>query len=262
MGFRDLKRLLKNKSKIVLENKQNLLEDYWIFDFSIEKNTPPNHKKITQDITWLPGDYCLISFADKRVTKGMKHRYMSIVSTPQQGFIRLAMRIGSQPSAFKSCMANLVKGETMVMRGPSGSFHICDYQNPIVMLAGGIGITPMLAMIRHLTEETEQSSPAVVHSKVHLLYTTKGQPLFREDLETLATGNASIQLNFLQGRDAIHSAVADLLHQFSTTGTYYIAGPQGFCTDIKRKLRHSKIPNKRIFIDPFYGCQPLFLNKG
>ncbi|TPW03011.1 MAG: FAD/NAD(P)-binding oxidoreductase [bacterium] len=72
-------------------------------------------------------------------------------------------------------------GDTVRVRGPSGAFHLDpDSDLPVVMIAGGIGITPMVSMLHWLARVAPERS-------VHLVYAVQnsGVHAFRLELQTL-----------------------------------------------------------------------------
>jgi ferredoxin-NADP reductase len=72
-------------------------------------------------------------------------------------------------------------GETVRVRGPSGAFHLDpDSDLPVVLIAGGIGITPMVSMLHWLARAAPERS-------VHLVYAVQnsGVHAFRLELQTL-----------------------------------------------------------------------------
>lgn len=72
-------------------------------------------------------------------------------------------------------------GDTIQVRGPSGAFYLDpDPDLPVVMIAGGIGITPMESMLRWLAGATPQR-------RVHLFYAVQNSAVhaFRLELRTL-----------------------------------------------------------------------------
>ena len=49
--------------------------------------------------------------------------------------------------------AKLKRGDVLSIRGPYGSFTIREHQQPILLVAGGSGLAPVLAMLRALANE-------------------------------------------------------------------------------------------------------------
>ena len=59
---------------------------------------------------------------------------------------------------FSSHLHSLSVGDVIEARAPAGNFLIdAAERRPVVLLAGGIGITPMLAMLRHLVHEGKRT---------------------------------------------------------------------------------------------------------
>lgn len=75
-------------------------------------------------------------------------RSFSFASAPHEGEIMVATRM--RPSPFKRGLEALAPGATVEMTGPLGELRIEEGGGPLVFLAGGIGITPFLGMLRHL----------------------------------------------------------------------------------------------------------------
>lgn len=72
-------------------------------------------------------------------------------------------------------------GDTVRVRGPSGTFHLDPESDlPVVMIAGGIGITPMVSMLHWLAR-------AAPERRVHLVYAVQngGAHAFRLELRTV-----------------------------------------------------------------------------
>lgn len=55
-------------------------------------------------------------------------------------------------------------GDRMMLHGPLGSFYLREARRPILMIAGGTGVAPMLSMLEHLAEQGAGGQP------VHLVY--------------------------------------------------------------------------------------------
>lgn len=80
-------------------------------------------------------------------------------------------------------------GDTVRVRGPTGAFHLDpDSDRPVVLIAGGIGITPMVSMLHWLAHAAPERS-------VHLVYAVQnsGVHAFRLELQTLFQARRSFR---------------------------------------------------------------------
>jgi len=78
-------------------------------------------------------------------------RSFSIASSPEDQDLLFATRM--RDSAFKRVLKASPFGTEVEMEGPMGSFTLHNKAaKPAVFLAGGIGITPFLSMVRHATQ--------------------------------------------------------------------------------------------------------------
>src|SRR5690349_15824858 len=74
-------------------------------------------------------------------------RTFSIASGPSESTLQIATRM--RDTAFKRVLGSLAPGAALKIRGPMGKFILPeDPSRPVVLLAGGIGITPFMSMLR------------------------------------------------------------------------------------------------------------------
>ncbi len=79
-------------------------------------------------------------------------RTFSIVSSPAEPFLEFATRM--RDTAFKRILGNAVPGLEVKLEGPFGSMTLHkDQARPAVFLAGGIGITPFMSILRQAEAE-------------------------------------------------------------------------------------------------------------
>ena len=81
-------------------------------------------------------------------------RTLSVASSPNASTsLMVAMRM--RKSAFKNSLKSLPLGAKLRVSSPMGSFTLHrDSSRPAVFLAGGIGITPVLSILAHATEQS------------------------------------------------------------------------------------------------------------
>lgn len=78
-------------------------------------------------------------------------RMFTIASAPHEPELMIATRMRN--TAFKRVLRDLPLGTDLLLDGPEGEMVLdAAEQRPLALLAGGIGITPFLAMARHALE--------------------------------------------------------------------------------------------------------------
>src|SRR5260370_33672148 len=107
--------------------------------------------------------------------EGPDGRPMSLATSPTRPNLEYAVRDGD--SAFKRAFASLRPRDKGVVEGPSGHYVLKE-DRPAVLLAGGIGITP-------LTRMAEYASDRKLPIQVRLVYSNRseGEIAFRPELE-------------------------------------------------------------------------------
>ncbi len=107
---------------------------------------------------FIPGQNIDLTLADQmEVDSGDTGRTFSIASAPHEEEIMIGVRLRDNP--YKEALETLPIGSDVVIDGPYGLFSLhSDETVPAVFIAGGIGITPILSMLRHL-KHTGRSYP-------------------------------------------------------------------------------------------------------
>lgn len=109
-------------------------------------------------------------------------RTFSFITIPSDTELGFATRM--RDTAFKRNLKNAEPGLEILIKNPRGSLVLpADTNRPIVMLVGGIGITPMISIIR---EASKQKSA----QKITLLYANRtiAQTAFFTQLQQLTKG--------------------------------------------------------------------------
>jgi ferredoxin-NADP reductase len=181
----------------------------------------------------------------------------SLVSAPFENELVIATRM--RDSAYKRALKALPIGASVAIEGPFGSLTLHgDRTRAAVVIAGGIGITPFMSMLRQATHDRRSQRFVVLCSNrraEEATYLAELEQLERDDdsFRLIATitqpGNGSGQRQ--TGRiDAamIRNAVAGL-----NSPVYYVAGPPGWVEAMRRTLNDEQVSDDDIRSEDFFG---------
>ncbi len=186
-------------------------------------------------------------------------RVLSIVSAPHEPQLTVATRLTD--SAFKRCLKELPDGTDLCLAGPGGNFTLReDPARSAVFIAGGIGITPFMSMIRHLTH-------AGVAQKITLFYSNRepAAATFLSELEELEKVNPNFQLvatmTALEEGSAPWHGETDLIDQemlarhLPDLGApiYYCVGPTPMVASTKDMLKAAGVASQDVIVEQFTG---------
>jgi len=126
-------------------------------------------------------------------------RSYSIASPPEETLVALTVeRIDNAEVSPYLCDV-LQVGDGLEVRGPIGGYFVWDITQggPLLLVAGGSGIVPLMAMLRHHARADVRVRAQV---PVRLLYSARSweDVIYRNELEQLAQG----QVTFTLTRDA------------------------------------------------------------
>ena len=181
---------------------------------------------------------------------------MSLACSPTTPYLEFGARVSESP--WKQAFAALRPGDEAEVDGAYGDF-VLDESSPAVLVAGGIGITPLKGM-------AEYAADRQLPINVRLVYSNRdeGEIAYRSELEALTRQNPSFQVVHTLTRASEDSSWtgrrgridADLLAQTSrglSSPTYYVCGKPWMVQDTFRMLRGLGVTDNRINYEVFRG---------
>jgi glycine betaine catabolism B len=113
----------------------------------------------------LPGQYMEWVLPLAKGDSRGNRRSFTISSSPTEPELSFAVRVPDRPSAYKRALMGLRLGDTIIASELSGDFVMPGRKDrPIVLIAGGIGITPFRAMLRYLLDRGERRDVTLITS--------------------------------------------------------------------------------------------------
>lgn len=183
----------------------------------------------------------------------------SLVSAPFESELVLATRM--RDSVFKNALGALPVGSRAQIEGPFGSLTLHNNRaRPAVMLAGGIGITPFMSILRAATKEH-------LPQRLVLLYSNRRpeDSAFLAELQLLERENNQFSLvaTMTQMRESklpwsgetglVDEAMLKQVGAGLVAPIYYLAGPPGMVGALRDSLNHAGVDDDDIRSEEFYG---------
>lgn len=132
------------------------------------------------EINFYGGQFFMVSIEGDE--ENLKRAY-SITSSPsEKGYIEIGLdKVGK----FSTKLFGTKTGDVLIFKGPYGKFYFTeDMKNNLVFLGGGVGITPLMSIIRYCNDEK-------LSNKIKLLYSVKipQNILYKDELEKIKNEN-------------------------------------------------------------------------
>ncbi|MCL2021112.1 MAG: 2Fe-2S iron-sulfur cluster-binding protein [Betaproteobacteria bacterium] len=216
-----------------------------------------------------PGQFLTFRFDLPKESGGSEQiiRCYSLSDAPNHDYYRISVKrvpaptqSAFPPGRYSNFLHDHVKiGDRLYLRAPSGHFYLIPGDDPVVLIGGGIGITPMLSMIEWML--TQQKN-----REIWLFYGVRDgrEAIMRTHLQTLAKNypNFHLYLCFsqplaeeIQGSDYQHAGYVDvaLLRMKLLLKPYhfYICGPAPMMESLVPSLEEWGVPPGRIHFEAF-----------
>lgn len=168
--------------------------------------------------------------------KAENERWFTIASAPNEGVIQATTRISD--SAFKQSLAALQPGDEILTHDLGGDFTWETSGAPVVLVAGGIGVTPFRSI---LMERKATGKPL----NATLLYFNRTQEVpFQSLFEGLAREYPELRLQLLVGQHMTPETILDLVPA-SKEQTVYLSGPEPMVESVGAGLREHGVMLKQ-----------------
>lgn len=210
----------------------------------------------TIPFAFAPGQFLTFS---AEVGDRIVRRSYTIASPPTRtSYVEITVKREDDGEFSRLLHDKIAVGDTLEVRGPAGAFTFDGGgASSIVLIAGGVGITPMMCVIRYLTD---MSWPG----EMFLVFAARStdELIFREELEYLqrryprlhvaaavgarSEGTAWMGLEGQITKDALAHAVPDLAKR-----RVHLCGPPPMMDAIRRILAELGVPENQIKAEAF-----------
>ncbi|WP_324671175.1 ferredoxin reductase [Hymenobacter sp. GOD-10R] len=188
-------------------------------------------------------------------------RSYSIASPPEQvGEIDLTIELIDDGEVSAYLHEGVAVGDSLEVRGPIGGYFVWRkemYDLPLLLVAGGSGVVPLMAMLRHRTA-VQATNPTVLLFSVR----TAAEAIYRQELEALAQQDPHFSLVFTFTRQAPlawngyhrridQAMLTEVLTQFSVLPQVFVCGPTQLVEQAANTLLDLGLPAESIRTERF-----------
>lgn len=193
-----------------------------------------------------PGQFAFTRFRSEEVPE--EEHPFTIASSPDNS-LKFSIKDSGD---YTSKIGELEPGDEAVIEGPYGGFRLPE-KDSLVLIAGGIGITPFMSMIRFMAENPEESR------ETHLLYGNRKLEdiAFKEGLEKIEDENDWLEVTHVLSEEEAEGfrtgyIGADLLERYTGDGRrFMVCGPEPMMDSVVEDLEVLDVDKSRIELEQF-----------
>ena len=223
----------------------------------IARDTVAVHFHKPEDFRFQPGQTVSLTLPSDAPDAPVLRHTFSLVSAPHENELCIATRVRATP--FKQALARLQPGAELRFSGPYGKLTPpAATDRPLVLIAGGIGITPCISMLRDAAHRGSDRPFLLLYSN-----RTREQAAFLDELRELARRNPRLRLlatltgpedggwDGLRGR--IDAALLRQALQGLDAPLCYVTGTPAMVETIRALLAAAGVPDDAVLDEGFHG---------
>ncbi len=204
--------------------------------------------RVPDEFTFTAGQYVwlilpTLKYDDPRGSR----RAFSIASSPlRKGVITMAFRASG--SGFKRTLREITLPSEVQIAGPFGHLSLPSEDRPVVMVAGGIGVTPFISMIRYATETLRPLPIVLVYAN-----TSPARVVYADVLSELQARNEYLTVAHHTGAiepQRLRDVTPDM--RFAE---WFVIGPQDMSIEVGNFLQNEGITSKQLHFEEFYPAR-------
>lgn len=206
-------------------------------------------------------------------------QFITVTVAPDSSSVKRSYTIASSPTRRDSCEITVKReaqgtvsaylhdfvhaGELLQFTGPSGQFTFTgEESDSVVLIAGGVGVTPTISAIRYLTDRSW-------HGEIFFLFgcNTEADIIFREEIEYLQKRHPNLHVTILledAPQNAEHPYVAGRITKEILSERVpeialrrvHICGPAPMMKAVKEMLLGLNVPDENVKTEIFVGKLP------
>ena len=208
-----------------------------------------------------PGQFITIQVLPDGFTKPISRNY-TLSDRPGKGYYRITVKKEANGVVSSFLHKQIAPGDLIKGSPPTGDFYLNEATTaPIVLLSGGVGITPMISMLEHLVFTNSSKKIYFLHSSLN----KEVRPMAGR-LSEIKSRQAHILISInhshptpgehqgidydIEGiitRDQLRSTISS-----PATCIYYLCGPGAFMETMYRYLIEMGVPASAIHYE-FFG---------
>ena len=200
------------------------------------------------------GQYIHVYFPETGIYEGKAYSISS--GTDEHTFSITVRSMGE----FSRRLCSLVEGECVIGSAPCGFFYPEDGNRPLVLLAGGIGITPFRSILHSASTWRSGRNIYLFHS-----VRNESEAIFSKEFLSLAQKKQNFLVRYFVTREDVCTlpeafsrrinAAAVLPYIRTEAGVEaLVCGSISFTRDMWRMLRKNGISEEYIYTEAFFSC--------
>lgn len=204
---------------------------------------------------YAPGQFAFVTFFSERLPVERHHWTLSSTPTRPKSCIFTIKSSGD----FTALIGRLQAGDKAAVDGSYGHFSHLAYEptpeKELVMIAGGIGITPFLSILRYMVDTGDERKATLIWSN-----RTEDHIMYRQELEGMKEKLPHFTIHHVLSRQKEYQGhrghltqemLQELLAGHSREAAVFICGPQAMMDEVRRNMKNLDFRGGRIHREKF-----------
>ena len=209
----------------------------------------PQNKQV---IDFKPGQYIAVRLPIDGVAT---IRNYSLSDAPGKEYLRISVKQEDGGVVSNHLHNRISVGDEIEISPPSGDFVLRENQLPLILVTGGVGLTPAISMLNHAIDSNRE---------IFFIHAAQNQHVhaFKDHVNQLSLDHPNVNKHFVYNQatdncepDSRGYITEGLLESFlpeNREADVYFLGPKPFMQNINQALRNLDVPKENTFHE-FFG---------